>query len=472
MSIRLRLTLIYTGILALALISFSILSYVAVARDGLAVQMNTLAIKARRLTTAPDFVLTDIDRLVALIAGPEVYVQTRNLAGDVVDRTENLAGRTLPLARTDLRTVSPDEPWHETATLGADRLLIYNRPVVAGGQVTGVLQIANSLLERERSLARFRNTLLLGDTLILAAALGIGWAVAGLGLRPIQRLTETAHQIGQRRDFSQRVAHTQVKDEVGQLAVTFNAMLAALQDAHSQTEEALHQQRRFVADASHELRTPLTTIRGNLGLLQRTPPISLADRQSVTQDLVDETDRLIRLVNDLLVLARHDAGQPMPCAPFPVQPILADAYRQTRLLAPERTLTWGTMAETGAHGNRDALKQVLVILLDNALKHTPATATITLSAYNDADQVKISVCDTGPGIAPEQLPHLCERFYQVEANRNHNGAGLGLAIAKTLVEAQGGTLRVESRLGVGSTFTVALSQDNTTRAEVYAAVEA
>lgn len=456
MSIRLRLTLIYSGILALALIGFSLLSYVAVARDGLAVQTNTLAIKARRLTTAPTFALADIDQLAAQIAGPEVYLQTRNAAGAVVDQTANLARQTLPLTRIDLSNVNPNQPWSDIAAVGADRLLIYNQPVVAQGQISGVLQIANSLLERERSLLRFRNILLLGDTLILAGALGIGWAVAGLGLRPIQRLTETARQIGLQRDFSQRVAHLRTKDEVGQLASTFNEMLAALQDAYVKSEETLKQQRRFVADASHELRTPLTTIRGNLGLLQRTPPIDAADRHSVVQDLVDETGRLIRLVNDLLVLARHDAGQPLLCTQFPIKPVLEDVYRQIRLLAPERTITLGPVPDELAQGNRDALKQVLVILLDNALKHTTPAAAIALSAASEQQQVQIAVCDTGPGIATDQLPHLFERFYQVDATRHKQGAGLGLAIAKTLVEAQGGLLQVTSQSGVGSTFTVTL----------------
>ncbi len=281
MSIRLRLTLLYTAILALALIGFSLLSYFSVASDGLAVQTNTLATKARRIITSADFQLGEIDAVAALIAGPEVFVQTRDARAVVADRTQNLATSTLPLEQTNLVASDPQSPWSEVADLNGTRLLILNQPFGEQGRIDGLLQIASSLTEREQSLARFRNLLVLSNVLISAVAFAIGWALAGLGLRPIQRITEAAHMIGTQRDFNRRVEQSASKDEVTQLAVTFNTMLAALQDAHQQTEDALNTQRRFVADASHELRTPLTTIRGNIRLLQRTPPISKSDRHSI-----------------------------------------------------------------------------------------------------------------------------------------------------------------------------------------------
>ncbi len=456
MSIRLRLTLLYTAILALALIGFSLLAYFSVARDGLEVQTNTLAVKARRISTAAEFALTDIDALAALFAGPEVYVQTRNRAAEVLDRTQNLNELTLPLERSNLSGINPDELWREVAVVGNERLLIYNKPIVTQGQVGGVLQLASSLTDREQSLARFRNLLLISNLLISAAAFAIGWALAGLGLRPIQRITEAARVIGANRDFSRRVEQGQARDEVGQLAVTFNATLAALQDAHQQTEEALSAQRRFVADASHELRTPLTTIRGNIGLLQRTPPISDDDRSSVMQDMVDESDRLIRLVNDLLTLARRDAGQPLQRESFSVQLVFREVERQAKLLAPERPIICEACPEAMAHGNRDALKQVLLILLDNAFKHTPPQAAIMLTSLENAHSVTVKVCDSGPGIEERRMPYLFDRFYQIEPARNKVGLGLGLAIAKALVEAQGGQIAVESEWGRGSTFSVVL----------------
>jgi len=245
-------------------------------------------------------------------------------------------------------------------------------------------------------------------------------------------------------------------DEVGQLATTFNGMLQELQGAYRQTERTLQQQRRFVADASHELRTPLTTIRGNLGLLQRQPPIAEDDERAVLSDMVDETNRLIRLTNDLLVLARSDAGRALRQVPVPIGPLVDDICRQGKLLGATQTIVCEAVPEVSVVGDPDAIKQVLLILLDNALKFTPEGGTITLRAAVLDRMAAIHLHDTGPGIAPEALPHIFERFYRSDEARSGEGAGLGLAIAKELIEAQHGQIGVESELGKGSTFTVTL----------------
>lgn len=456
MSIRLRLTLLYTTILALALIGFSLLSYLSVANDGLAVQTNTLAIKAHRIITSADFQLNEIDSVSALFAGPEVFVQTRDAQAVVVDRTQNLAANTLPIERANLVAGDPQSAWSEIADVNGERLLIFNQPIGEQDKIDGVLQIASSLTEREQSLTRFRNLLVLSTALINVMAFVIGWALAGLGLRPIQRITEAAHMIGTQRDFSRRVEQSTSKDEVAQLAATFNSMLAGLQDAHQQTEDALNAQRRFVADASHELRTPLTTIRGNIHLLQRTPPISEADRQSVMEDISNESDRLIRLVSNLLILARRDTGQMLQCEWFPLRPIIEEVHRQAHLLAPDRSIHMEVPPEANVQAHRDTLKQVLLILIDNACKHTPAQVAITFTVRVDFDSVTLQVADNGPGIDPQSLPHLFDRFYQVEPERNQAGSGLGLAIAKALIEAQGGHIGVKSVRGRGSIFSVVL----------------
>jgi signal transduction histidine kinase len=243
---------------------------------------------------------------------------------------------------------------------------------------------------------------------------------------------------------------------VGQLATTFNGMLNELQEAHQQTEQTLQQQRRFVADASHELRTPLTTIRGNLGLLKRRPPIAADDERAVVDDMVEETDRLIRLTNDLLTLARSDAGRALRHDPVPIVPLSDDICRQARLLAEQRTIACEDVPEVSVLGDQDAIKQVLLILLDNALKYTPAGGTITIGAEKTDRAVNIRIADTGPGIAPDDLPHIFERFYRSDESRTGAGAGLGLAIAKELIEAQQGKISVASEVGKGSTFIVML----------------
>ena len=289
-----------------------------------------------------------------------------------------------------------------------------------------------------------------------------------MSLRPIHRLTETARAIGAARDFSRRVEHTGPDDEVGRLAKTFNAMLAELQAAYQQVEQTLEMQRRFVADVSHELRTPLTTLNGNVELLRREPPISAGDQTEVLSDMAGESKRLIRLVTDLLTLARADARQPLQTEPVQIKPVVEEACRQAQLLDPDRAIACDAPAGVAVLGQADALKQVLLILLDNALKH--AGGAITVSTRVADGCVAVSVRDIGPGIDPGIEPHLFERFSQGKTARANgeigvdsgigasSGTGLGLAIARALMEAQNGTIAVESQVGEGSVFTVTLPQ--------------
>jgi signal transduction histidine kinase len=295
-----------------------------------------------------------------------------------------------------------------------------------------------------------------GSAFVVALAFVIGWVLSGAALRPIQRITDTARVIGAQRDFDRRVDYRGPPDEVGQLATTFNGMLNELQGAHQQTEQTLQQQRRFVADASHELRTPLTTIRGTLGLLKRRPPIAEEDERAVVDDMVEETDRLIRLTNDLLLLARSDASRSLRQEPVPIVPLVDDVCRQANVLGEGRTIGCEAVPDVRVRGDQDAIKQVLLILLDNALKYTPTGGTITIGAEQNDRAVNIRITDTGPGIAPEDLPHIFERFYRSDESRTGSGAGLGLAIAQELIEAQNGQITVKSEIGKGSAFTVTL----------------
>ncbi len=458
MSIRLRLTLLYSAILALTLVVFSIALYVTVSRVTLNVLADSLADEATRLVNSKYFELDHIDYPARKFAAPETYVQTISFSGDVVDRTSNLGSYTLPLTETGLRRCRTGEPKTEITSTENGRLLIYNQPVKRQGRVVGVAQLARSLVDYDQSLNTLKRLLMIVGSVVTVAAFGVGWVLAGAGLQPIHRITQTAQTIGSERDFNQRVHYEGPADEVGQLATTFNGMLTELEDAYRQVEQALQTQRRFVADASHELRTPLTTIRGNLELLRREPPISVEDRVAVLSDVVEECERLIRLVNDLLVLARADAGRPLRREPVRVKPLVEDVCRQTKILDPGKSIRCDDLGNVAVAGNRDALKQVLLSLVDNALKYTPAGGTITIETTVEGGKVAIQVQDDGPGVPPDVLPHIFERFYQTDTARTGAGFGLGLAIAKTLVEAQDGTISVKSAVGEGSTFTIRLTQ--------------
>lgn len=460
MSIRLRLTLLYSLILAVTLTGFSVASYVTVAQDGYQRLVDTLASKALRIVAEDSFRLDEIEDLAYRFAGPEVYVQTRDADGALVARSSSLGDQSLPLSNPERGDPAGDGAWVDTVTIAGERRLVYNRPILRQGNPVGLLQISNSLTDRDRSLGNLARVLVVGNLLVILAAFGTGWLLAGIGLRPIYQLAQAVLAIGRTRDFARRIDYRGVDDEIGQLARTFDQMLAELEDAHRQTERALLAQKRFVADASHELRTPLTTVRGNLELLRRQPPITDSDRLAVLTDLVEESDRLIRMVNDLLVLARADGEPPRWQEPVPLQPVLESVERQVRQLAPARALTFEPLAADSQPiyvlGNEDALKQVLLILLDNALKHTPPSAQVSLGAAAANGQIEISVSDSGPGIPAAELPRIFDRFYVVDTARTANSTGLGLAIAKSLVESQQGRIAVASADGQGTTFRVTL----------------
>jgi two-component system OmpR family sensor kinase len=471
-SIRLRLTLTYTIILGLTLALFSLLVYFSQSQFFLVSSqdklINQAALIAEAVQSRPQVGEVSTPDQPPIANVPEkpasrfetYYIQIRDQQGKIIERSANLAQVTLPLSAAGLNAVQHGEGWLEAIVLDNERLLIYSRPVSDTQEAQKIVQVALSLAPIDDGQGVMRNVLIVINSVLIVAAFGIGWILAGITLRPIHRLTQTAQAIGAKRDFARRVEHIGPNDEIGQLASTFNMMLSELQAAYMQVEQTLEIQRRFVADASHELRTPLTTLRGNIGLLRRKPPIGTADQADVSQDMVDEIERLMRLVNNLLVLARADAKKPLRSEPVAVQPLLEDVCRQTQLLDLQRTIVCQSNAASAIKGDADALKQVLLALLDNALKHTPINTTITITTTDTTDHVIIRLADDGPGIEPTLLPHIFDRFYRGNVARVGDGAGLGLAIAKELTEAQQGTITVQSQAGQGSVFTLTFPKES------------
>lgn len=472
MSIRLRFTLLYTFILALTLAIFGFALYALQSRETLRSLIQDLSLGANRLAEAslradspPDFPkpedlpppqpipFDEFSTDQAFQSFPEREI------GRILDPNGNLVsspfGRqedALPLSAKGLQAVQNQQDWYETATVSGEELLIYSRPVIVNGEVVYIVQAARSLTERNRTLHFLATTLVIASAIVTLIAFGIGWVLSGITLRPIHRITQTAQTIGDERDFTRRVDYTGPPDEVGQLASTFNSMLSRLQDAFQKVEHSLQMQRDFVADVSHELRTPLTTLRGNLGLLRRDPPMPPEEQTDILSDMVDESDRLIRLVNDLLMLARADAGRNLAKEPVDVSALLEETCRQARQLDSRRGISLDAAPGLTVRGDRDAVKQVLLIALDNALKHS--SGDVNVSAAQKGSQVEIRVQDFGEGISPEKLEHVFDRFYRGEEASTIPGFGLGLSIAKTLVDGMGGEIVMESELGEGSTVIV------------------
>jgi signal transduction histidine kinase len=366
--------------------------------------------------------------------------------GNLVSSPFGRPGDALPLSDEGLKALQNKQEWWETAVVSGEKTLIYSRPVIVNDKVAYIVQDARPLTERTRTLRSLATTLVIASALITLIAFGIGWFLSGITLSPIHRITQTAQEIGEERDFTRRVTYTGPPDEVGQLASTFNSMLSRLQDAFQKVEHSLQMQRDFVADVSHELRTPLTTLRGNLGLLRRDLPPD--ERDDILTDMVGESDRLIRLVNDLLQLARADAGRALAKETIDVSSLVKETVRQARQLDPQRNIQLDADPELKILGDKDALKQILLIALDNALKHS--TSDIKVSAKPQGKQIRICVQDFGEGIPPEKLEHVFDRFYRGAEAATIPGFGLGLPIAKSLTERMAGIIHLQSEVGNGT----------------------
>ena len=470
MSIRFRFTLLYTFILALTLTIFGFALYTIQAQDTLRSLKQDLSLGANKLAEAalradsrpnpppsdeqlppPPIPFDEFSSELEFQSFPErengrILDATGNLVSSPFGRQEDA----LPLSEEGLQALQSKQEWWETAVVDEESLLIYNRPVIVDDEVVYIVQAARPLTERNRTLQSLATTLLIAGSVVILIAFGIGWIFSGITLQPIHRITQTAQTIGNDRDFTRRVDYTGPPDEVGQLAGTFNSMLSRLQDAFRKVEHSLQMQRDFVADVSHELRTPLTTLRGNLGLLRKNPPMPLDEQTDILNDMVDESDRLIRLVNDLLLLARADAGRSFAKEPVDVSSLLEETVHQARQLDSQREISLDAVPSLKVMGDRDAIKQVLLIAMDNALKHSSGEVSVT--AKQNGAQVEIRVQDFGEGISPEKLEHVFDRFYRGEDSSTIPGFGLGLAIAKTLVDGMEGEITMESKLGHGSTL--------------------
>ncbi|MFZ3079396.1 MAG: ATP-binding protein [Bellilinea sp.] len=471
MSIRLRLTLLYTGILALTLMIFGAALYAILARSTLNAIKEDIVLSSDMLvssifrtylspsvqepqnvphTTIPFEILSGEQALKDL--REREIVRILAMDGTLIASPFGTVDA-LPISETGMQTLNEKNIWWEVVAPENERLLVLNSPVSVNGEPVFIIQVARPLTERDGSLSALSTTLIIASLLTTLVAFGVGWALSKAALRPINRITQTASEIGGENDLTRRVDHQGPNDEVGRLAQTFNSMLSRLQEAYAQMNHALGMQRDFVADVSHELRTPLTTVRGNLDLLRRQPPLPEEERADILNDLVGESDRLIRLVNDLLILARADAGRNLLQEPVPLHLLVGEVTRQVRLLDTQREIT-ETVEEVTALGDRDAVKQILLVLLDNALKHTPGSVNVAAKAADG--QVELSVRDSGPGMPPELLGHIFDRFDRGETDANVPGFGLGLPIAKALAEGQGGAIQIESQVGMGTRVTVLL----------------
>jgi two-component system, OmpR family, sensor histidine kinase MprB len=447
MTIRARLTTVAAISVALSIVLVSLILYLAV-RAELRGQVDRSLQAASVGVLPPPAAAASGDRRL----GGEITLPTsRGGVSALVQFV--IAGRgglepplfdlrrpTLPIdARARAVAAGRGRPFFRDANVRGLHVRIYTTRLPSG---IGV-ELARSLGEVDRALARLRSIIIAVSSGGIALALALGFAITRSALRPIRRFTETTEHVAETYDLTPRV-DVRSRGELGRLAASFNSMLAAL-------ESALTAQRQLVADASHELRTPLTSIRANLELLATANGLARGERERLLGIAVAELEELGTLVANLLELAR-DRTADDDFEDVQLDSLLDEAVARARLRAPRLTFV-SDLAPSVVRGSPWRIEQAIVNLLDNAVKWSEEGGSIDVAL----DHGRISVRDHGPGVAEDDLPHIFERFYRASSARGLPGSGLGLAIVRQVAEEHGGRAYGGRPAGGGSLFVLDLS---------------
>jgi two-component system OmpR family sensor kinase len=333
-------------------------------------------------------------------------------------------------------------------TEDAGNLRVLSRPILEGGQRIGTFRVADPRLPIERAQAGLRYTFLVVGVVALVVSFAVAFWVASLITRPLRRMARVATEVDAG-DLTHRIGNVGTSDEVSMLADSFDHMLDRL-------EAAFKRQREFVSDASHELRTPLTVLRGQIELLAR-GGVEASQREETTQTLLRELDRMNRLVDDMLMLARAEAGEMVERRAVDLGDFLEDLERDLPLFGDRDYRVQGTRSGT-LSVDPDRLSQVFRNLVRNAVGHTKRGDRITVSTTTSDGRIRFAVSDSGPGIPEQQLERIFDRFYRTDAGRDRDrgGSGLGLPIARAIVEAHGGSIKADRSPEGGAAITFEL----------------
>ncbi len=460
MRIRRRLVLYAIGVAALGMTLFAVLLTALLSRGVVADQGRALATIAADAASAvaaadpgaggPPLVVADL----ATSLDPFIVVLDADGSVRYATATFDGAPPRIPAAvLVEAAETGTSEaeftlaPGHgiRVAAVGFTRPADGTSGVVVAGQATAFT---------EQQVTGLTVFLVLSGIITVVAVAIVSWLVIGRALRPLRTLTATVDEIRQTGDLSRRLAPTRSRDEVGVLTTSFNAMLDDVAAAQARQADALAAQRRFAADASHELRTPLTTIRTNAEFLAEHPDVAAADRAEALADVAAEAARMARLVDGLLTLARTDAGAAPERRAVDLAGIALEVARTADRSIPGRAVRLTSDGPAVVDGDPDLLARLVWILVDNAHRHGAGDIDLDVRASNGAN--RLSVADRGPGIAADDRERVFERFSRTDASRTGGGAGLGLAIARSIVEQHGGSIWIDARDGGGAVVSVEL----------------
>ncbi len=459
MSLRFRLSLWYGSALALILALFAGTLY-GVLASGLKDQVDrgleeaaSVAIRSLEQRFGPSLYFEDLSVHFPQLAVLDKFFQIYSPTGQVTIQSPNIRRADIPLSATALSAALSGQTTFESVRYpGESDLRLISVPIIYSGTLVNIVRVGTSLKPVEETLHRLLGLLLLAIPAALLVSLAGGWFLAGRALRPVEAVTQAAQRIAAG-DLSQRLTVPTSADEIGRLASTFNDMIARL-------DTSFRQIRQFTGDASHELRTPLTVMRGETDLALRRPR-SEDDYRAVLESNLDEIERMTRIVDELLFLSRADLGEiKLDADPVRLDLLAEEVQRQASVLGQDREIHVGigTLSPAIVTGDELRLRELVLNLVDNAVKYSHPGGKVELGLIATATQATLSITDHGIGIAEEDRRRIFDRFYRADAARAHaqKGTGLGLSICRWIAEAHRGRIEVQSSPGQGSTFSLIL----------------
>ncbi|MBT5471196.1 MAG: heavy metal sensor histidine kinase [Nitrospina sp.] len=461
-SIRSRLTAWYVVLLAIILILFSVLLNYFLSKRLYESVDNSLTVSATVVATSATMRFSN-SPLPGLNQFFDQFMREGNLnkfyriydgSGNVGSRSSNISASQFPLSQPAYADALEGKNSYETFKVGGKHpIRVITMPVILEEKLVNLVQVGTSLEAVQETLGNLKIFLFTAVPSVLILAALFARFMARRALKPISRIIDTARDIGQGQELSKRIPVLKIKDELGQLALTFNEMMNRL-------ENSFVQMRQFSSDASHELRTPLTVLKGQNELIL-SKPRKPEEYQEVISSNLEEINYMSKVLEDLFMLSKSDENQVnLDCKQIDLKPLVEEICKHAEVLAEEKNIkiVIAFLEAVPIKGDEVRLRQMLWNILQNGIKYTQRGGELKISLQNDGGGAMLTIQDTGIGIPEEDLSSIFNRFYRVDKarTRDEGGSGLGLSICKQIAEAHKGTIEVESKLGVGTRFKIRL----------------
>lgn len=472
-SIRSRLTASYVALLAIILILFSVLLYYFLSKRLYESVDNSLKVSATVVATSAAMRL-DNSPLAGFNRFFDQFLREGNLnkfyriydgSGNVGSRSRNISASQFPLSQAAYADALEGENSYETFTVGENHpIRVITMPVILEEKLVNLVQVGTSLEAVRETLKNLQIFLFASVPSVLIFATLFARFMAKRALKPISRIIATAGEIGQGQELSKRIPVLKIKDELGQLALTFNEMMNRLENSFKQV-------RQFSSDASHELRTPLTVLRGQNELIlskSRKPE----EYQEVIASNLEEINYMSKVLEDLFLLSKSDENQvSLECKQVALKLLVEEVCKHAEVLSEEKNIkiVVAFLEDVHIKGDEVMLRQMIWNILQNGIKYTQRGGELKISLQEDGEFALLAIQDTGIGIPEEDLPSIFNRFYRVDKARSKSegGSGLGLSICRQIAEAHKGAIEVESKPGIGTRFKIRLPISSCQEASVF-----